>query len=179
MLTTRRLIIRPVEMTDYDDICEYGLDEETGQYLLHWPKTKEQIKTFIDDCIVAMKSDNIAWYEYVMQLTDDLKVIGNISLEVKGSEAEIGWVSNKGYWNKGYMSEAVDAVIEHAFCNLNIHKIIATCSDKNIASYKVMEKCNMMWEDTEYDYKVLRHGDEIIYNKLYYYIDRKSWFYLG
>jgi len=178
MLYTKRLIIRPVEMSDYDDICEYGLDEEIGRFLLHWPKTNEDIKTFINDCIIAMSSDKITWYEYVMQLKDSLKVIGNISIDIKGTVGEIGWVSNKDYWNKGYMSEAVEAVIEHAFCDLDIHRIIATCSDKNIASYKVMEKCNMIWGDTDYDYKELRHGEEIIYNKLHYYIDRKSWFYL-
>ena len=110
-------------------------------------------KTFINDCIIAMSSDKITWYEYVMQLKDSLKVIGNISIDIKGTVGEIGWVSNKDYWNKGYMSEAVEAVIEHAFCDLDIHRIIATCSDKNIASYKVMEKCNMIWGDTDYDYK--------------------------
>lgn len=172
MIITERLIIRLIEKDDYDDICEYGCDEETGQFMIYWPKSREQIKEFIDECIASISSDKITWYEFVMQLKDNSKVIGNITLEIKEAEAEMGWISNKEYWNNGYMSEAVMAVIDYAFQHLNIHRIIATCTEKNIASFKVMEKCNMVKIKTEKNHKSLRHGTEVTYNKLTYCIER-------
>lgn len=171
-MITETLIVRLIEKTDYDDICEYGCDEETGQYMTYWPKTKEQIKEFIDECVSSINSDKTTWYEFVMQLKDGSKVIGNITLEIREAVAVIGWISNKKYWNNGYMSEAVNAVINYAFQPLDIHRIIATCTEKNVASFKVMEKCNMLNIKTEKNQKVLRQGVEVTYNKLTYCIER-------
>lgn len=173
-MITERLLVRLIEKSDYEDICEYGCDEETGQFMIHWPKTKEQVATFIEDCVRAINSDHPTWYEFVMQLQDSRKVIGNITLQVKNQEAEIGWISNKNYWNHGYMSEAVSAVIQYAFQNLGIQTIIATCTDLNVASYKVMEKCNMTKNMTEYNHRAVRQGVEVTYNKLTYCINNSQ-----
>lgn len=172
MLTTERLIIRPIEKLDYEDICEYGSDVETGQFMLHWPKSREQVEKYIDNCISKMISDELTWYEFVIQLKDERKVIGNITLEVRELVAEIGWISNKEYWNNGYMSEAVNAIIEHAFSNLGIERIFATYNEKNVASYKVMEKCNMFKIKTENDHKSYRHGIPVTFDRLIYCIER-------
>lgn len=174
-MITERLIIRPIGETDYNDICEYGCDKETGQYMIYWPKTKEQIKEFIEACRKSMASEPTTWYEYVIQLQENKKVIGNITLNLSQSEkiAEIGWISNKLYWNKGYMSEAVNAVIRNAFNNLGIEKIIATCTDKNIASFKLMEKCGMVRTNIENNHKAVRQGAEVTYNKLTYSISKQ------
>lgn len=172
MIETDRLIVCPIKEFDYDDICEYGCDEETGKYMIHWPKTKEEISNFISDCIFFMSSENPVWYEFVIRLKETSKVIGNVSLIIKNSEAEIGWISNKKFWNNGYMSEAVKAVIKEAFNNLSVNRIIATCADMNIGSYKVMEKCSMKRLDLEKNYKATRSGNEKTYSKLTYVIDR-------
>ena len=172
-METERLIIRPITEMDFEDICQYGCDEETGQYMIYWPKTKEQIKVFINNCITSMDSECPTWYEFVMQLKSTSKVIGNITLEIKESEAEIGWISHKNYWNKGYMSEAINMVIKFAFHNLLICKMVATCTDKNIGSYKVMEKCNMKRISEENNHKSMRQGIEVTYNKLTYCITRR------
>ena len=174
MLTTKRLIIRPIEKLDYDDICEYGSDEETSQYMLYWPKSKEEVEKYIDNCIDKIKSTNLSeliWREYVMELRDEGKVIGNISLQTRGNEAELGWISNKRYWNKGYMTEAVNAIIDYAFNMLGIKRIFAICNDKNIASFKVMEKSKMVKIRTDINHKSYRRGVEVTYNRLIYCIE--------
>lgn len=173
LIETERLIIRPITEKDFDDICQYGCDEETGQYMIHWPKTKDQIKAFINDSITSMDLECPTWYEFIMQLKSTSGIIGNITLKINKSEAEIGWISNKEYWNNGYMSEAVNRVIDFAFHDLSICKIVATCTDKNIASYKVMEKCNMKRIAEENNKKSMRQGIEVTYNKLIYCITRK------
>jgi ribosomal-protein-alanine N-acetyltransferase len=132
MIKTERLTISLIKEIDYEDIFEYGCDEETGQYMIYWPKTKEGISMFINDCIFSMSLENPTGYEFVIRLNKTSKVIGNISLIINHLEAEIGWISNKKYWNNGYMSEAVNAIINYTFNDLAIYIIIATCTDKNI-----------------------------------------------
>jgi ribosomal-protein-alanine N-acetyltransferase len=172
MIKTERLIIRLIKEIDYEDICEYGCDEETGQYMIYWPKSKEEIRTFINDCMVSMSLESPTWYEFVIRLNKTSKVIGNISLIINDLEAEIGWISNKKYWNNGYMSEAVNAIINYTFNDSAINKIIATCIDKNIGSIRVMEKSNMKRLKLEKNYKAMRNGIEVTYDKLTYVIDK-------
>ena len=64
ILTTHRLVLRPVTTDDFLDICAYGSDEETGRYMLHWPKTPEQIKEYIDECVASMSSTTPIWFEF-------------------------------------------------------------------------------------------------------------------
>lgn len=172
IINTERLIISPVTEKDFEDICEYGCDEEVGQYMIYWPKTEEEIREFISNCTFSMSSENPMWYEFAIRLKANSKVIGNISLIIKDSEAEIGWISNKKYWNNGYMSEAVNEVINNVFNNLHIDRIVATCTDKNIGSYRVMEKCNMTRLGLEKNNKAIRKGIEVTYDKLIYAIDK-------
>ena len=172
IIETERLTVRPIKETDYEYVCEYGCDEETGKYMIHWPKTKDEIKVFINDCVFWMDLEKPIWYEFAIQLKSTSKVIGNISLKIKDSEAEIGWISNKKYWNNGYMSEAVNAVINNAFSNLSIVRIVATCTDINVGSYRVMEKCNMIRLSLDKNIKAMRNEIEVVYNKLTYAIDK-------
>lgn len=174
-ILTERLIIRPIEEKDYEDICEYGTDVETGKYMIYWPKTRETIRTFIKACEEAAMQETPMWREYVIQLKDSLKVIGNVSLIISKSDlitAEIGWISNKDYWGRGYMSEAVDVIIQYTFQTTHIKKILATCTEKNIASLKVMEKSGMLCIQKEHNQKGMKNGAEVSYTKLTYCITK-------
>lgn len=171
-LITDRLILRPIIHQDYLDLCAYGCDEEIGKYMIYWPKSKVNIKNFIDECIASMNSDTVVWYEFAVQLKEKLIVIGNVSLENKDGFSEIGWISNKAYWNNGYMTEAIQEIIQYAFENLNITKIIATCNIQNQASSRIMEKCGMKMIKVEKNHKSVKQGLEVVYDKLTYCIER-------
>ena len=64
------------------------------------------------------------------------------------------------------MSKAVNAIINYTFNNLDICKIIATSTDKNIGLYRVMEKCNMKRLGLEKNKKAILNKIEVTYNKL-------------
>jgi len=172
ILITHRLLIRPISEQDFYDISKYGCDGATGEYMIYWPKSKNNIKKFIDECITSMNSNTVTWYEFAIQLKENNKVVGNISLEIKQKFAEIGWISNKKYWNNGYMTEAVRETIKYSFNKLKITKIMATCTNKNRASYRVMEKCGMIKIKEEKNYKSIKQGIEVEYDKLTYCIER-------
>jgi RimJ/RimL family protein N-acetyltransferase len=57
----------------------------------------------------------------------------------------LGYVLNKDYWNQGYASEAVRAIIDVAFKN-NIHRIEAKCDPLNIPSWKLLESIGFVRE---------------------------------
>ncbi len=53
------------------------------------------------------------------------KIIGYILFnEYTESVYEMGWFFNWKYWQNGYAYEACQAVIDHAFTKLKLHKIL-------------------------------------------------------
>jgi len=83
-------------------------------------------------------------------------------------EWEVGWAVHPEEWGKGYATEAAWQVMDYAFRELSVHRIVAFCHADNRASVRVMEKLGMhqdgrlretrwlngMWWD-EYVYGVL------------------------
>ena len=80
------------------------------------------------------------------------RVIGSLGVEKYGLEEkltefksyygrEIGYVLSKDYWGKGIMPEAVGAVINYLFNNLNLDFLTCGYYDFNNQSKRVQEKC--------------------------------------
>ena len=59
------------------------------------------------------------------------------------TSAEIGYVINPAYWNKGYATEAGSMVIRLGFIELDLNRIEARHMIGNDSSGRVMEKCGM------------------------------------
>jgi len=61
------------------------------------------------------------------------KVIGSCSINFTvpaDKEAMTGYVLNRNYWNQGYVTEALRAVVAFGFEQLGLHRIIASCDPK-------------------------------------------------
>ncbi|MEZ0612459.1 GNAT family N-acetyltransferase [Fibrella sp. WM1] len=75
--------------------------------------------------------------------------IGGLSITRKnqtGGIAEIGYYLKEKYWHRGYATQIAQGLINFGFKNLGIHKVVASCSVNNMASVKVLQKCNMKLE---------------------------------
>jgi ribosomal-protein-alanine N-acetyltransferase len=51
---------------------------------------------------------------------------------------------HKKFWGNGYTAEAAKRVIDFAFENVGLHKIITGCLKENAAFEKIMKKCGMI-----------------------------------
>lgn len=62
-------------------------------------------------------------------------------------KAEIGYVIfDEENRNKGYMNEAMDAVLNYGFSKMNLNRIEATASPKNLPSIKILENYGFVKE---------------------------------
>lgn len=93
---------------------------------------------------------NVERQEGFSQLTVRIKetgeVIGTCGLNPimrKGPEIEIGYITAKKHWNKGYTSEAAAEVLRWGFEDLGLERIIAVCPEPNVGSWRVLEKNGM------------------------------------
>jgi len=84
---------------------------------------------------------------FAIEIKNSKIVIGAISLMFERfNKCEVGYWIGKEYWNQGYCSEACTALIDFAFTNLELNKIVGKHLAINGASGKVMKKCGMKKE---------------------------------
>jgi len=65
--------------------------------------------------------------------------------DVERVSAEIGYWLGVKHWGKGYATEAVRAVIDHTFTDLDCDAIHSSARVTNPASRRVLEKCGFQW----------------------------------
>ena len=74
------------------------------------------------------------------------QVIGICALELReGPAPELGYWLGVPYWGRGYATEAVRALIDHAFAELGHDALQAGARVTNPASRRVLEKCGFQW----------------------------------
>lgn len=159
-IETRRLIIRPSVVTDLSDIHEMLSDQETMRFFVEGTYSKAQVEELLSHNETSIR-------HYSLQLKDAEKVIGKISFHpwFMPSTYEIGWIMNKEYTNKGYMTEAVKAVLDYGFDTLKLHRIVATCQPENIPSKRLCDRF-MRLEGTHL--KCIHVKDDIWWDELFY-----------
>ena len=168
ILETPHLYLRFIEESDRDAIFEnINHDEDVLRYYVDtYVKSPEDIP--IGKRIVSFKENQM--YFFAIVLKEDDQVIGQIHQcnRPKGymNTVEIGYAIGKKYWNKGYATEAMKAMISLMF-ECGVHKVSASHIQGNTASGKVMEKCGMTYEGRVVD-ELFYHG--AYHDTLHYYI---------
>jgi [ribosomal protein S5]-alanine N-acetyltransferase len=74
-------------------------------------------------------------------------VIGWLGIGGKGDRS-CGFALTPSFWGKGYMTEALRAVIAFEFAQRGTSRITATCATDNVASARVLEKAGMTYQGT-------------------------------
>lgn len=73
-------------------------------------------------------------------------IIGACGLELRESPVpELGYWLGVPHWGKGYATEAVRALIDHAFTDLDHEALNAGARVTNPSSRRVLEKCGFQW----------------------------------
>lgn len=149
-LTTQRLILRGVRMSDAQDIFDYSQDEEVARHVL-WNAHRSlgETKAYIRYLLRQYRSGHPS--SFVITLRDTGKVIGTIGfMWINGDNAsgEVGYSLSRAHWNKGYMTEALGAIIGFGFNTLNLNRIEAQHETDNPASGRVMSHVGMRKEGT-------------------------------
>lgn len=147
-LETQRLILRPCIIKDYPDYLEFMQDERATQYLAFSPeqKTETGAKQLFEFVLNSYESDNLM-FVLAICLQDSDRYIGSCGLNLlNDDEAECYYTLLAKYWGRGYGSEVTFSLLNYAFRELKLKKIIACVSENNPASWRVAEKVGMSYE---------------------------------
>jgi RimJ/RimL family protein N-acetyltransferase len=144
-IETKRLILRKPRMDDVPAVfLGWVQDPEVTRFLTWRPHENiGQTESMLAKAITEWDGD--ARFHFMITLKNG-DLIGRIQLHIEGHRVELGYVINKSFQGRGYMTETVRAIIDWAFQQPNIYRVYATTSVDNIASQRVMENVGMLRE---------------------------------
>ncbi|HEX2327184.1 MAG TPA: GNAT family N-acetyltransferase [Candidatus Angelobacter sp.] len=172
LLTTSRLILRPLELADHEQAQPLFGRWEVVRYLRNqvpWPYPPDGAYTFYREIALPQMQRGEAWHWSLRLKATPQQMIGSISL-IKGDTDNRGFWIAPPWWGQGLASEAADAVTDFWFDVLDFERLVVPKAAENVASRKISEKQNMRLVGTEFrDYVSGRLPTEI------WAITRQEW----
>ncbi len=147
MFETERLVLRPFEEKDVDEIYAMRRDADVMRFIRE-PQNR---------------AESINWIKLVSSRWQREK-IGFCAMLEKGSGAFVGWCGiwqlketgelevgyaiARQFWGEGFAVEGGRKMLQYAFETLRPEKIAAVAEPENRASRRVMEKLGMQFDYT-------------------------------
>ena len=148
-LSTERLVLSQPIVSDLKDVVfQMNSTSEISENTLSLPfPYREENAHFW----LKMAEDGFAKkdaYIFAIREKENLKLIGAIGLhlDLANRKAEVGYWLGKSFWNKGYVTEALQRIVEFGFEELHLNKIYASHFPHNPASGKVLQKNGFEFE---------------------------------
>lgn len=163
-LESDRLLLRRMKEDDALEIFNGFVNQDGFLYYANKKKRtlEEQINSLKGIDSKYLKDD---YYNWVITLKDTKEIIGSINLRVEeiNETVEFNYVIDERFCGNGYMTEALNLVKDYCLNELCVNRFQGGCCVENIASKRVMEKCNMVCEGVLRNYITLCDGYHDMY----------------
>lgn len=171
-IQTARLVLRKPRREDAPLMfAAYAQDPNVTRYLLWRPHQDiSESYAFIDR--VHSKWD--PQEEFVWFIFDDSnQLIGSIAARREVGAFNLGYLLARPFWGRGYMPEAIRAVVDWAFTNPSIAKVWAECDLENHASARALEKSGFVREGLLPQFQIFPNLSPVA-RDCYHYVKTKS-----
>ena len=159
ILESEHLTLREIVPADLNDLAECITDVEMYTYWGDNRSTLEKnvtsyYKRFLERT-PGEKRDCIYW-GVALKGTD--KIIGQVFINniQNNRMAHFGYRITRAYWNNGYATEALQTMCTFCFTKTELKRIWSDVDIRNLASCRVLEKCNFAQEGLIRDGKMGR-----------------------
>jgi len=142
VLETERLVLRAPRLGDAKTIAALANDRQIAENTARVPHpykladAKQWIRA------VAPRAGEET---FLITLADGT-IVGVCGLDLRDEPMpELGYWLGRRYWGQGFATEAVHALIDHAFIELDHPGLLAGARVTNPASRRILEKCGFQW----------------------------------
>ncbi len=142
-IETERLVLRPWREDDAPALYRFASDPELGP-AAGWPPHESEAWSL--NILRTVLMDGHTW---AITLRGSDEPVGSIGISPGGQEAqhgelEIGYWIGRPFWGKGYVPEAVRAVLSLYF-SFGAERIWCAHAEGNDKSRRVIEKCGFSY----------------------------------
>lgn len=178
VLTTDRLVLRELRLTDAADVFVFRGDPVVQRFDDPPVESVEETAVFIEEMRELCTADRIQIWAVTRPDVD--RVIGLVSLqqpEHSGDRyhrrAEVGYGLARSVWGLGFGSEAVRAVCRFGFEVLSLHRIYARTIADNVESVRLLERLGFTREGTQRQHSL--EDDRHFHDSAIYGLLRSEW----
>lgn len=169
-LETERLILRKLSPDDFTYVFTHYSKVEIMSFFGFETEEEFQAAKLKSEKGYATHNRSIAYFQLIEKSTN--KVIGASGFHnwyFDHRRAEIGYnMKNDSFKNQGFMSEALEKIIDYGFTKMNLHRIEALVGTQNIPSLKLMEKFHFTKEGILKEHYFIndKFEDSVIFSRL-------------
>jgi|SRR5215217_2716349 len=141
-LETDRLRLRKLKPEDAPALFVLRSDPEIMKYIPRPLAVSVDDVTSLIDMINGLldKNESISWAIALKDTDQIIGTIGFVRLSKENHRGEVGYMLSKDFQGKGFVVEALKAIIDFGFSQLKFHTIFAIVDPENIASVKLLER---------------------------------------
>jgi ribosomal-protein-alanine N-acetyltransferase len=149
IIETNRLILRRLRPADLDALFALYRDPEVRKYFpegtLTYEETKEELAWIID--VYYGQYGYGLWATIYKETGAFIGRCGLIPWTIdQRLEVEVAYLLDKAYWGQGLATEAAQAIVQYAFEQLQLSRLICLFDPEHQASRNVAEKMGMTLE---------------------------------
>ena len=141
-LESERLRLRWLEERDVDALYQIFADPTVTRYWSAPPlPDPAAARALLQEIYDYFKGGSL--YQWGIALADTDRVVGTVTLAHIAREhrrAEVGFALAASAWGQGYAAEAVARLVEHAFSDLELHRLEANVDPRNEPSLRLLER---------------------------------------
>jgi RimJ/RimL family protein N-acetyltransferase len=148
-LDTPRLALRRLSTADSDIMFAYRSDPDVARYQSWEKPDRRAIRALCAEMEDLPVDQPGTWFQLAIVLRETDTMIGDIGLHFQENDqqqVEVGFTLAPVYQGKGYAAEALTAVLDYLFYNLNKHRVFASIDPRNHASEALLERVGMRKE---------------------------------
>lgn len=143
-LTSARLTLRPLQVSDANALHPIFADAETMQWWSSGPhSTEAETLAYISQNCEPPYSPTWA---ITLSGGDDRAIGWVVLIESRKGVREIGYILHRDHWGSGVGKEAVSRVLDHGFDDLKLRRIYADVDPDNLASAGLLKKFGFQQE---------------------------------
>lgn len=150
ILETDRLLLRPLELSDAEDMFAMDKNPEVHKYLWQTPAQNiEEVIKVIEYVRSQYEKNNIGRFATISKETGEfigwtgIKFVDDHIENGNTNFYDYGYRLNEKFWGKGFATEASVAWLEYGFKQMNIDKMNAYTHFDNGASNHILQKIGM------------------------------------
>jgi RimJ/RimL family protein N-acetyltransferase len=141
VLETERMQLRALAPGDREDVFAVFSDPAVMRFWSSEPMTQLAQA----DALIERAHGHVAEHaglRWAMVRREDGRVLGTVSMFAfsdQNRRAEIGYAQGREHWGRGYMREALGAVVAWGFETLGLHRLEADTDPRNEGSLRLLE----------------------------------------
>lgn len=157
--TVPEIALRPIDRADWPAVHEWASTIEACRYQEWGPNTAAETKAFVAQAVSNWNQQQQDRYVWVAE--QQRAVIGLGELTVRSQrwrQGEVGYAVHVSHWGRGLGTAIAQSLLTIAFGSMDLHRVMATCDPRNLASAAVLHKVGMTFEGRLRHTMMIRDG---------------------